>query len=300
MSRKLAIKGHGSRGKEIVEILKMLGAQNPDVLNGCCTYLVYYIDNDGNINALSSYSDDEFIVFSLQEFLYLYPYKINDLLDLKLDYLSCFITGMRWNEKSECVEYHAEFGADNDYGWHSVNSFRTPNEMETPMKKVLAELLVHIKNTPKEELEKEFNELEEWSHFGPTVEEFMEFCDKVNKKPVYPTDFDECKAVMQLQDSMIQARCGYEWRIISYFQQLLMCRDAYWKIAGEQMGLGKPWEPDWNYESKPKYTIVVIENKLVKHYTLAQNYILVFPTEEMRDVFYENFKYLIDACKELL
>ena len=30
------------------------------------------------------------------------------------------------------------------------------------------------------------------------------------------------------------------------------------------------------------------------------NIILTFPTEEMRDTFYENFKELIEQCKELL
>lgn len=65
------------------------------------------------------------------------------------------------------------------------------------------------------------------------------------------------------------------------------------------MGLGKPWEPDWN-DSTRKCTIVVIGNDLVKHYTFAQNFILAFPTEEMRDAFFENFKDLIERCKELL
>lgn len=298
MNRKLAIKGHASRGEEIVEILKMLGAQNTNILYGCSTYLAYYID-DGNIETLSSYNDDDFIVFTLEEFLCLYPYKINDLLDLKDGRLSCFITGMRWNEKSECVEYHAEFGADNDYGWYNVNSFRTPNEMETPMKKTLAELLNHIKNTPKEELEKEFNELEEWSHFGPTVEEFMEFCDKVNKKPVYPTTYEECcKITEDVADASLTC---FACKLLNDFQKLLLCRDAYWQIAGEQMGLGEPWEP----ETPPKQYVFVIENfggqiRKDEKASMMFNRILYFPTEEMRDAFYENFKDLIESCKKLL
>lgn len=28
-------------------------------------------------------------------------------------------------------------------------------------------------------------------------------------------------------------------------QTLLICRNAYWKMAGEQMGFGKSWEPNW-------------------------------------------------------
>lgn len=128
---------------------------------------------------------------------------------------------------------------------------------------------------------------------GNTFEDFVQWYYNETKFSKYPTTYEECKALLH------GTRCGYDWRLIRYFQQLLLCRDAYWKIAGEELGLGKPWEPDWS-ESKPKYTIVVIENKLVKHYALTQSYILVFPTAEMRDAFYENFKDQIDSCKTLL
>ena len=38
---------------------------------------------------------------------------------------------------------------------------------------------------------------------------------------------------------------------------LLVCRDAYWKIAGEQIGLDKPWEPDWRNINEDKYCIEI-------------------------------------------
>ena len=43
-------------------------------------------------------------------------------------------------------------------------------------------------------------------------------------------------------------------------------------------------------------------NKVVKDFCGVGdvNVILTFPTEEMRDAFYENFKDLIEGCKELL
>lgn len=96
-----------------------------------------------------------------------------------------------------------------------------------------------------------------------------------------------------------QSVSGYKGEILTNFQLLFIFRDVYWKIAGEQMGLDEPWEPDWN-DQRPKYTITVIGNQLIKHHSLSQNYILAFPTEEMRDAFFENFKDLIEQCKELL
>ena len=120
----------------------------------------------------------------------------------------------------------------------------------------------------------------------------------VLKNPKYPKTFYACKVQIHECFGMRQAR-GYKFDLLERFQKLLLCRDMYWKIAGEEMGLDKPWKPDWN-ESSPKYTILVLENKLVKHFALTHNYILAFPTEEMRDAFYENFKDLIEQCKELL
>ena len=88
---------------------------------------------------------------------------------------------------------------------------------------------------------------------------------------------------------------------------LIICRDAHWKIAGEEMGLGKPWEPDWKNSEERRYCIVIIEGDinlpekvLTKWILKVTNKILVFPTEEMRDAFYENFKKEIEMCKELL
>lgn len=130
-------------------------------------------------------------------------------------------------------------------------------------------------------------------------------------KPKYPTTYVGCAKIMNcpidgpsiwLFNFDANIKNTYYRKIdilMGKFIRLRICRDAYWKIAGEEMGLGKPWEPNW-IESSPKYTITFLANRLITHFSLTQNYILAFPTEEMRDVFYENFKDLIEQCKELL
>ena len=66
------------------------------------------------------------------------------------------------------------------------------------------------------------------------------------------------------------------------------------------MGLGQPWEPDWKDTYQKKWTITFYQDWI--HLTNDPNvhFFLTFPTEEMRDAFYENFKELIECCKELL
>ena len=115
----------------------------------------------------------------------------------------------------------------------------------------------------------------------------------------YPKTYKECCEVLGL-NTMDNDAQGYEADLIIRFQELLIARNAYWKIAGEQMGFNEPWKPDWNYINRKFYCIYNYKNNIVKNVIYSENKILAFPTEEMRDAFYENFKELIEACKELL
>ena len=112
------------------------------------------------------------------------------------------------------------------------------------------------------------------------------------KKKEYPKTIEECK------DKTV-AGSGYKTAsLLIQLERLLICRDAYWKIAGEEMGLGKPWKPNWEREGW--YVIVNHRGDIVTDVQWHANAILAFPTEEKRDAFYENFKELIEDCKELL
>lgn len=123
----------------------------------------------------------------------------------------------------------------------------------------------------------------------------------VKKLPQYPKSFEECCRVLGVcyKDKTIYI-AGYQNKLLSKYQELLICRDAYWKIAGEELGLGKPWRPDWNNEDETKYCIYTTENIISFEIFGVDNKILAFPTDKMRNAFYENFKELIEACKELL
>ena len=130
------------------------------------------------------------------------------------------------------------------------------------------------------------------------------------KKKEYPKTYEECAEVLDvcsgetLQYGDLTLSNDYEFNLytlLENFRKLLICRDAYWKIAGEEMGLGKPWEPDWKKQDK-KYIISVFEDTVIyfENETYNRNTVLSFPTAEMRDAFYENFKKEIEICKELL
>ena len=130
------------------------------------------------------------------------------------------------------------------------------------------------------------------------------------KKPKYPQSYEECCKVLDIDDRELVFNGEYRasklyWKQLgrlNILNRVLICRDAYWKLAGEEMGLGKPWEPDFTNFEEDRYGLYTCANKIVldSYGGGDVNVILTFPTEEMRDAFYENFKKLIESCKELL
>ena len=135
------------------------------------------------------------------------------------------------------------------------------------------------------------------------------------KKKEYPKTYKECCDVLSISPYYNLRYFTYEHFInefatsnelcsleskLNRFGKLIICRDAYWKIAGEEMGLDEPWEPDWKDFEQLKYCIWVDVGDIILNEGYRCQHILTFPTAEMRDAFYENFKDLIEQCKELL
>ena len=119
------------------------------------------------------------------------------------------------------------------------------------------------------------------------------------KQSQYPKTYVECCKILNynLNNDIV---AGYKYSLLENIQKLLICRDAYYKIAGEQMGLDKSWEPDWSNYENIKYIVGGYDGEIGYDQNHHIHKILAFPTTEMRDAFYENFKELINECKELL
>lgn len=118
------------------------------------------------------------------------------------------------------------------------------------------------------------------------------------KKKEYPKTYEECAKELGYNQVMPRDHIlGYMGTLLSVFQQLLICRDAYWKIAGEEMGLEKPWEPS---KDKMVYSIYRHSNEIETDCFSGESVTFEFPTEEIRDAFKENFDKDLEFCKELL
>ena len=123
------------------------------------------------------------------------------------------------------------------------------------------------------------------------------------KKKEYPKTYEECCKVLDIDDRVLVFNGEYRasklyWKQLgrlNILNKLLICRDAYWKLAGD-------WKPDWAMYSAPKHCIIYSDNQIKwqgKSF-VTEAKVLAFPTDMMRDFFYENFKDFIEECKELL
>ena len=111
------------------------------------------------------------------------------------------------------------------------------------------------------------------------------------KKKEYPKTYEECCEVLDIIDNR-SIWHGYRSVQLKIFQKLLICRDAYCKV-------GKPWTPQDTNTFSIFYDRLTGEIEKQDGYCGA-NSTLEFSTAEMRDAFYENFKGVIEQCKELL
>ena len=333
---KLAIKGHATRGKEVIQLLEMLGGKSNSNMNGYNDDLYYFIAKDGLIYGSDIEYEElncKYTIFTLEEFLEKFPYKVGD--KVTLDNKLCSITWMCWecnniyyqvqgidtmftkkvttddlqpykeetNMKTDCKNCGLHYGSVRCFDMeHCPNNKPKSNAVGLKDGKVI-ECGVNMKDNKATGSRIDFSLTERIElDLGDTHEVVVENGKTyvVKKKPQYPKTYEECCEVLGISrhDVEIDLPQPYQQKMFNLFK-LHICLDAYWKIAGEQMGLGKPWEPDW-MDSDFKYCLKKMGYNIGKLNEKVISCILAFPTPEMRDAFYENFKDLIEECKELL
>lgn len=306
----LAIKGHKVRGKEVIALLEMLGGKNESLIpyDGRGTDSFYRITDDRCVVSsrfCPNKKGVKYQTYTLEVFEKEFPYKVGDEVRLGVSDEVC-ITNMYWDSCSDQVIYEAL----------SVNGGREYDNLHAKQLSPCKE------QTSPDKAKAPTLEGEDYSEgrCGYKIPEGFEF-DKVEndeiilkpKKKALPKTYKECCEVLGIDHNLyLDLNHGdisgeykpnvYTQNVVYLFNKLYMvrvCRDAYWKLAGEEMGLGKPWENDFEDDDN-KFFISNDEGEIHTGVTFHSNYVLFFPTAEMRDTFYENFENLINECKELL
>lgn len=283
MGKKLAIIGHPTRGNEVIKLLEMLGGKNCYNLSGLFTdYGYYFIGGPHNVGICGEeyiFSNEDICLFTLEAFFEKYPFKVGDKVVYtkfgdNCDDYPVIIESMKWTGTT--IEY-----TFND----CVTCLAKDLKMWNGEPDAVISGIYLNRYDYADEVELNLGDYEIEVRDGKTY--------AVRKKSRYPKTYDECC-------EMLNANEFIEYELMVNFPKLINARNAYRKIAGEEMGLGKPWEPDWKNEEQYKYCIYYADGNIQKGTWFIDSFILAFPSEEVRDAFYENFKKEIEQCKELL
>lgn len=280
----LAIKGHKERGEEVIKILETLGGKNLHNYSADSASLYFFIDkitNKIDYSWVAYYKHENLLAFTLEEFEKKFPYKVGDKVYNIIHNENQTITDLAWDSKENEVVYQTN---NNEYVF--VN-YLQPYKEET-MENNIIDTVKESEGRYRIVLNHQFDmEVDEGEYYA------------VRRKPQYPKTYEECCEVLGYEPDEDKINC-YQGQLIELFVKLLICRDAYWRMAGKQMGLGEPWKPD--SKNKVYYIFYCISSNSIKLTAgnLYSNTVFAFPTAEMRDTFFKNFKDLIEICKELL
>lgn len=296
----IAILGHPTRCKEVIEILKMLGGKNVHDYECSVSDYAYIINKKGIIDWCIPHPNSSLIIFTLEEFLEKFPYKVGNKVQRK-GATSCGsvfkIEKMHWDGEEVVYVIGNEDMVQCSLATHRLQPYKEETMEERDEKAVKH---VYEKEVISFDIaQKDKYELDLQGKFHVVLREGKYYVERI--KPKYPRTYEECAKELGYNQVMATDHIlGYKGTLLSFFQQLLICRDAYWKIAGDHMGLGEPWKADWLNTEQDKFVLYTHNNVICSNRFVLGHNVLAFPTSEMRDIFYENFKDLIELCKELL
>lgn len=271
---KFAIQGHNTRGREVIQLLESLGGKNTNNLKGSAQFDYYWInseDNSINMNTLTYIRNYDIVDFyTLEEFE-----ELEKSCDIVIDLVN--------NQPQKLTDI-------NTSGCHII----IENDK------------TQITQCDKEDVQIEYVKESKDKTRIIIPEDYKLKIDGDNaylvKKLTYPNNFDECCATLGYdigrEISFDTQTCKTD-TLFENFYKLYICRNAYWKVYGDIHNLDKPWEPDWTQQTT-KYCIWNCKNKVDRFESTFANFMLTFPTSELRDTFLENFRDLIESCKELI
>ena len=130
MSKKLAILGHKTRNKEVIELLKMLGGSDTFGFSCVQTDRFYHVSpNDGFV--YWDYDDpsiveNKFEVFTLEKFLEKFPFMVGHRVHIPEYESEVRICKMRWDPLCEYVEYMVY--RNDDPEWYTAEELLNWND----------------------------------------------------------------------------------------------------------------------------------------------------------------------------
>ena len=298
MEKKFFIKGDEKRGDEIIELLEDLGGDNFFNYEGTNYDSFYFIDyyHKNYIkhcckNDIKSSDDVICYSFTIDEFNELFPFKMYDDVNISFKPGIYEIIKMERNlnclSKADYIKYTVKDKYD-DYETIALTKNMTliENKEKNIIKKVNDDKYILDNNS-------------EWSIEMSNGVTYLK-----RKEYSFPKTYEECCKILNINpERVLQLTFRADRKIDKYeldneelmneLYRLKICRDAYWKILN--------WKPIYEpLNDIEKYCIIKFNGEIKKTSTSHRNAMLAFPTEKIRDIFYKNFKDIIEEVKELL
>lgn len=287
-----------SDGKSLITILESFGGKNELSYTGEDSWKYYYIEpetsiikcvNKTGIGRLTPCNTNH-ICLSVESFKKAYPFMIGD--EVSFFKAKGRIRRFKWDSKLGIVKFIISgYKIKRDLGIAKVDELSLISNKE---KEFIPEILI-----PKIDLTDNTKDRYKIILGNYEIEEKDGELFAVRKQLTdFPNNYYDCARIIDKWAG--DKVSGYKCELLLNLQKLFICRDAYWKIAGEQLGLEEPWQPDWENKENTKYCITTINRQIKTITTDVFNYFLAFPTAEIRDAFYNNFKDMIELCKSVL
>lgn len=285
---KIAIQGHPTRGKEVIQILESLGGIDIGGLTGTCKTF-YYINHRNNISdTLKSCLPPTYKYYTLEGFEKEFPFKIGDKvittdgtigvvnkLDPEDDHPYCIkadVGGFYWcvtsilNPYKEMQERNITLTLDKAKEWYKKGgelreiALQAFTEME--LNSLPRSWKDYCKNYP---IKPEEIFIDGYSKF---------IVNNVgDRNPVHDKNICPSRKSAEAHLAMIQ------------LEQL---RNCWWN----------GWEPEWN--NCEKHVVKWEGDDLIVFTARRVHAFLVFPTREMAEEFLECFRDLIEIAKDLI
>ena len=292
---KIAIQGHPTRGKEVIQILESLGGKNRAWLQGTAVSAYYYINyNENNIILCHdiTYVNKYCKKHTLEEFEKEFPFKIGD----KVKYITstCIVKEYCYVNNKPVYEVESmEFGI----------VATIPVEMLEPYKEMKEERNITLTLEKAKEWYKKGGELREIAlqaftekELNPLPRSWEEFC--INN----PIKFEEtyigtCSKFISRSET---TRNPVYDRYVCPSNKSAKAHLALIQLEQLRDCWRQGWKPDWLDGNTKKYAIKVWRDKSLIEITHVTHAFLSFPTYALALEFQECFKDLIEKAGDLI
>lgn len=285
---KIAIQGHPTRGKEVIQILESLGGLNSLSLLGTNSNRYYFI-YDNNV-IMNMFYNANYKIYTLEEFEKEFPFKIGDkvIWPVKVGWWSGIIVDLS-------PDYYKII--DDKCNYHYVEPYKL---QLYPMKE---ERNITLTLEKAKEWYRKGGELKEVAlqaftekELNPLPRSWEEFCEKYPIKD-REAHFDSISSII-IQNGDATVRASIRDRNICPSQKSAEAHLAMIQLEQLRDCWRQGWKPECNEHHK--YGIRILKGELTVIVVTNIPSFLTFPTRKMAEEFLECFKDLIKQAGDLI